>query len=215
MHTKKSKKPSLNTVKIALNTIIWPRRKLLFWGLILIVINRLSGMVLPGSTKFLIDDVITKGDENLLKWIMLAVSASIVIQAVTSFVLTRLLSVEAQHLISVLRLKVQKHIIFLPVNYFDNTKSGELVSRIMTDVEGVRNLVGTGVVQMFGGMLTSVLALVLLININARLTLYVVLPLIIFGIVSLKAFRYIRPVFRERGKIICFWTFNLSTEIRC
>ncbi len=213
MRTKKSKKPSLDTVKIALNTIIWPRRKLLSLGLILIIINRLSGMVLPGSTKFLIDDVITKGDANLLTWIMLAVSAAIVIQAVTSFVLTRLLSVEAQHLISLLRLKVQKHIIFLPVNYFDNTKSGELVSRIMTDVEGVRNLVGTGVVQLFGGMLTSVLALVLLIKINALLTLYVVLPLIVFSIVSLKAFRYIRPVFRERGKINADVTGRLTESI--
>ncbi len=213
MRTQKSNKPSLNTVRIAFNTIIWPQRKLLTFGLALIVINRLAGMVLPGSTKFLIDDVITKGDVNLLTWVMLAVSSAIVIQAVTSFVLTRLLSVEAQHLISLLRLKVQKHIVFLPVNYFDNTKSGELVSRIMTDVEGVRNLVGTGVVQLFGGMLTSVLALALLIKINALLTLYVVLPLIIFSVVSLKAFRYIRPIFRERGKINADVTGRLTESI--
>ena len=170
-------------------------------------------MVLPGSTKYLIDDVITQGDTNLLTWIMLALSAAIVIQAVTSFVLTKLLSVEAQHLISLLRLKVQRHIVYLPINYFDNTKSGELVSRIMTDVEGVRNLVGTGVVQMFGGILTSIVALAILININALLTLYVVLPLILFGIVSLKAFRYIRPVFRERRKINAEVTGRLTESI--
>ncbi len=170
-------------------------------------------MVLPGSTKYLIDDVITQGDTNLLTWIMLALSVAIVIQAVTSFVLTKLLSVEAQHLISLLRLKVQRHIVYLPINYFDNTKSGELVSRIMTDVEGVRNLVGTGVVQMFGGILTSIVALAILININALLTLYVVLPLILFGIVSLKAFRYIRPVFRERRKINAEVTGRLTESI--
>ena len=199
-NTKKTK-PSLATLRIAFTSIIWPRRRLLLLGLVLIIINRLAGMVLPGSTKFLIDDVIAKGDTALLRLMMLTVSAAILTQACTSFALTQLLSVEAQHLISLLRLKVQKHIIYLPVRFFDNTKSGELVSRIMTDVEGVRNLVGTGLVQMLGGVLTSILAFILLISINSVLTLCVVLPLIIFGIVSLNSFRYIRPVFRERRAI--------------
>ena len=201
MKDERKPKPTLATFRMAFTSIIWPRRRLLLVGLLLIIINRLCGLVLPGSTKFLVDDVIAKGDIALLKLVMVIVSAAILVQAVTSFALTRLLSVEAQHLISLLRLRVQKHIIYLPVRFFDNTKSGELVSRIMTDVEGVRNLMGTGLVQMAGGILTSSVAFFLLININAMLTLYVLLPLLIFGIVSLKAFGYIRPVFRERRKI--------------
>ena len=141
MKNEVAKKPSLTTVRYAFNTIIWPRRKLLFLGLFLIVVNRLAGLVLPGASKFVIDNAISQGDLALLRWILLVVAAAILVQAATSFFLTRLLSVEAQHLISQLRVKVQQHIIYLPVSYFDNTKSGELVSRIMTDVEGVRNLV--------------------------------------------------------------------------
>jgi len=196
-----SSKPSLTTVRYALRTIVWPRRRLVFLGLILIVLNRLAGLVLPGSSKYLIDNAISEGDLSLLRLILLIVAAAILVQATTSFFLTRLLSVEAQHLISLLRAKVQKHIIQLPVSYFDNTKSGELVSRIMTDVEGVRNLVGTGLVQLVGGTLTAIVAFSLLIRINALMTLYVLVPLAAFGVVSLKAFGYIRPVFRERGRI--------------
>jgi len=139
--SKKTDKKSLMTLKHALKTIVWPRRKLLLVGLLLIIINRVAGMALPASTKFLIDDVIAKGDTSLLKLLLGGVLGALVIQTLTSFALTRLLSVEAQHLISILRGKVQKHIIYLPVRFFDNTKSGELVSRIMSDVEGVRNLV--------------------------------------------------------------------------
>ena len=196
-----SSKPSLTTVRYALRTIVWPRRKLVFVGLVLIVLNRLAGLVLPGSSKYLIDNAISEGDLSLLRLILLIVAAAILVQATTSFFLTRLLSVEAQHLISLLRAKVQKHIIQLPVSYFDNTKSGELVSRIMTDVEGVRNLVGTGLVQLVGGTLTAIVAFSLLIRINALMTLYVLVPLAAFGVVSLKAFGYIRPVFRERARI--------------
>jgi subfamily B ATP-binding cassette protein MsbA len=201
MTIKKSSKPSLTTVRYAFRTIVWPRRRLVLLGLVLIVLNRLAGLVLPGSSKFLIDNAISEGDLSLLRLILLVVASAILVQASTSFFLTRLLSVEAQHLISVLRAKVQKHIIQLPVRYFDNTKSGELVSRIMTDVEGVRNLVGTGLVQLVGGTLTALVAFVLLIRINALMTLYVLVPLAAFGVISLKAFGYIRPVFRERGRI--------------
>ncbi|MFC2171140.1 ABC transporter ATP-binding protein [Acidobacteriota bacterium] len=197
----KKTKPSLGTVKYAFRSIIWPRRKIVGIGLILIIINRLAGLVLPGSTKILMDSVIAKGDMHLLNLLLLGVAAALFIQTSTSFALTRLLSVEAQHLISMLRSKVQKHIIYLPVRFFDNAKSGELVSRVMTDVQGVRNLVGTGLVQMVGGSLTAVVALVILIHLNALLTLYVLLPLAIFGLITLKAFGYIRPIFRERGKI--------------
>ena len=213
MNKKKSSKPSLTTVRYAFRTIIWPRRRLVLLGLLLIVLNRLAGLVLPGSSKYLIDNAISQGDLSLLRLILLIVAAAILVQASTSFFLTRLLSVEAQHLISLLRAKVQKHIIQLPVSYFDNTKSGELVSRIMTDVEGVRNLVGTGLVQLVGGTLTAVVAFFLLIRINALMTLYVLVPLAAFAVISLKAFGYIRPVFRERGRINAEVTGRLTESL--
>ena len=209
----KREKASLSTVGYAFKTIIWPRRKLLFLGLVLIIFNRLSGLVLPGASKILIDRVIAENDSHLLKMLLLAVGGALLVQATTSFFLTKLLSVEAQHLISLLRAKVQQHIIYLPVRFFDNTKSGELVSRIMSDVEGVRNLVGTGLVQLFGGVLTAVISLILLVRINATMTLYTLLPLIIFGFISLKAFGYIRPVFRERAKINADVTGRLTESL--
>lgn len=210
---KKSKKISLSSIGYVFKDIIWPRKKLLFIGLILIIINRLSGLVLPGASKYLIDEVINKSNVELLYTLLFAVAGAVLVQSSTSFLLTRLLSVEAQHLISILRSKVQKHIIYLPIRFFDNTKSGELVSRIMTDVEGVRNLVGTGLVQLFGGVLTAIISLVLLIQINAMMTLYVLVPLIIFGLISLKAFGYIRPIFRERGKINAEVTGRLTESL--
>jgi ABC-type multidrug transport system fused ATPase/permease subunit len=194
-------------------TIIWPRRKHLFLGLFLIVISRLASLVLPGASKYLIDDVIPSNDLNMLKWLIIAVVVAIVIQSVTSYSLTQILSVEAQHLIAKLRSQVQKHIIKLPIRYFDNAKTGELVSRIMTDVEGVRNLVGTGFAQMIGGVLTAVISLVLLINISPMMTLYVLLPVVVFGLVSLKAFGKIRPIFRERGKINAQVTGRLTETL--
>lgn len=201
------------SIRKVFKTIIWPRRKLLLLGLILIIINRLSGLVLPGASKYLIDNVIANGDLQLMKVLLLGVAGAIVVQATSSFFLTRLLSVEAQHLISDLRSEVQQHILQLPIRFFDNAKSGELVSRIMTDVEGVRNLVGTGLVQLFGGVLTSIIALVILINISPMLTLYVVVPLIIFGLISIKAFGYIRPIFRERRKINAEVTGRLTESL--
>src|SRR5690606_7978688 len=166
---------------------------------VLIIISRLAALVLPGATKYLMDEVIVKKDLELLRYLLLAVVAAIIVQAVTSFLLTRILSVEAQHLISILRVEVQKKILRLPVRFFDNAKSGALVSRIMTDVEGVRNLVGTGLVQLFGGLLTAVISLFLLIRISPLMTLYVLVPVGIFGFISMKAFSFIRPIFRERG----------------
>lgn len=208
-------RPKENRVTMAhvFKTIIWPRRRHLFTGLFLIIISRLSGLVLPGASKFLIDDVIPSNDLDLLKWLVIAVVASITIQAVTSYALTQILSVEAQHLISQLRAKVQRHIIQLPIRFFDNTKTGELVSRIMTDVEGVRNLVGTGFAQMIGGVLTAAISLGLLIYISPLMTLYVLVPVIIFGLISLKAFGKIRPIFRERGKINAEVTGRLTETL--
>jgi subfamily B ATP-binding cassette protein MsbA len=213
MPDKKKSKASLATVSYAFKTIIWPRKKLLLVGLILIIINRLSGLVLPGASKYLIDNAINQKDTQLLKLLLVVVGLAVTVQAITSFFLTRLLSVEAQHLISQLRAKVQRHIIYLPIRYFDNTKAGELVSRIMSDVEGVRNLVGTGLVQLFGGVLTAIIALVLLVNINAMMTLYTIIPLIVFGLISLKAFGFIRPIFRERGKINAEVTGRLTESL--
>jgi subfamily B ATP-binding cassette protein MsbA len=207
------KKERKVTTRQVFATIIWPRRKQLFIGLILIIISRLASLVLPGATKFLIDEVIPSNDLERLKWLIVTVVLAIVVQAVTSYSLTQILSVEAQHLISKLRSKVQQHIIKLPIRFFDNTKTGELVSRIMTDVEGVRNLVGTGFAQMIGGGLAAVISLGLLISISPSMTAFVLLPVLVFGLVSLKAFSKIRPIFRERGKINAQVTGRLTETL--
>jgi len=198
---KKDKKKGKVTLGQVFKTIMWPRRKLLLVGLVLIVISRLAGLVLPGASKVLLDDIIPNKDFDYLKTVLIIVTISLAIQASTSYILTKLLSVEAQHFISVLRVQVQKKILSLPIRYFDNNKSGALVSRIMTDVEGVRNLIGTGLVQLVGGTLTSVVALILLIKISPWMTLLVLVPVAIFAFIALKAFGKIRPIFKLRGKI--------------
>ena len=152
-------------------------------------------------------------DIQALTTLLIVVSIAILIQASTSFSLTRLLSVEAQHLISLLRAKVQKILLKLPISFFDNNKSGALVSRVMTDVEGVRNLVGTGLVQLIGGTFTSIISLIILIKINATMTLLVLVPVAIFGFIALKAFGYIRPIFRDRGKINAEVTGRLTETL--
>ena len=208
------KKPlSLASVRRAFWTIVWPRRKLVVIGLVLVGVNRLAGLVLPGSTKYLIDNVIAQRDTGLLKLLLVVVGGAILVQALTSYLLTRLLSVEAQHLISQLRAQMQEHIIRLPIAFFDNSKSGALVSRIMTDVEGVRNLVGTGLVQLVGGLLTAIVALVLLIRMSPQVTLYAFVPLVVFGLISMKAFAYIRPIFRKRGAINAEVTGRLTETL--
>jgi len=203
--------------KVTLNhvfkTIIWPRKKPILIGLFLIILSRLASLVLPGASQYLMDDVIINKDIEMLNNLLLWVIGAIIIQAITSFLLTKILSVEAQHLIAKLRVQVQKKVIYLPTRFFDNTKSGELVSRIMTDVEGVRNLVGTGLVQLVGGVLTAFISLALLIRISPMMTVYVLVPVAIFGVVSLKAFGYIRPVFRERSKINAEVTGRLTETL--
>ena len=189
------------TLKSAFKTIIWPRRKIVFIGLVLIVIGRLASLILPWKSKALLDDIIPNKDMPALYDLLWLVGVALLIQAITSFLLTRILSVQAQYLISELRVQVQKKVLSLPISFFDNSKSGALVSRIMSDVEGVRNLIGTGLVQLVGGSITAVISLVLLIRINALMTLFVFLPVAIFGYVALRAFKYIRPIFRNRGKI--------------
>jgi subfamily B ATP-binding cassette protein MsbA len=207
------KQVSLASIRRAFWTIIWPRRKLILVGLLLVGVNRLCGLVLPASTKYLIDNVIAKHDTAMLRTLIGVVFAAILVQAGTGFLLTRLMSIEAQRLISILRADIQRHIIRLPISYFDSTKTGALVSRIMSDVEGVRNLVGTGLVQLIGGIITASVALVLLIRMNALMTVYAVVPMIIFGFISMRAFAHIRPIFRRRGQINADVTGRLTETL--
>ncbi|WP_298344034.1 ABC transporter ATP-binding protein [uncultured Algibacter sp.] len=198
--TKSRSKPKV-TMAQAFKTIIWPRRKLVFLGLILIVIRSLAGLILPWQSKVLLDEVVPSKDTSQIYTLIAVVIAAITVQATTSFALTRILSVQAQYLISELRAQVQKKVLSLPISFFDNTKSGALVSRIMSDVEGVRNLIGTGLVQLVGGTFTAIVSLIILIKLNPWMTLFVFIPLSIFGYIALRAFKYIRPIFRTRGKI--------------
>ncbi|MDA9640270.1 ABC transporter ATP-binding protein/permease [Flavobacteriaceae bacterium] len=197
---KRNTKPKV-TLKQAFKTIIWPRRNLVLLGLLLIVVRSLSGFVLPIQSKVLLDEVVPNNDYNLLSSLILIVIISIVVQALTSFLLTKVLSIQAQYLISELRAQVQKKVLSLPISFFDNTKSGVLVSRIMSDVEGVRNLIGTGLVQLVGGSFTAILTLIILLRMNIWMTLFTFIPLSVFAMIALKAFKYIRPIFRARGKI--------------
>jgi subfamily B ATP-binding cassette protein MsbA len=197
----------------AFKEFIWPRRKIVSLGLFLILVRSLSGLVLPYASKTLIDEVIPSKDTDALTYLLVIVCVSLLFQSVSSFSLTRLLSVEAQHLISILRAKVQQKLLKLPISFFDNNKSGALVSRVMTDVEGVRNLVGTGLVQLIGGSITAIISLVILIKINGQMTLFVLFPVLVFAGIALKAFKYIRPIFRARGKINAEVTGRLTETL--
>ena len=197
----------------AFKTIIWPRRKLVFIGLILIVISKADSFVAPLSLKYLMDDIIPNKKVDLLKLLVAAVGFAILIQAITSFLLTKILSVQAQYMISELRAQVQKKVLSLPIRFFDNTKSGELVSRIMSDVEGVRNLIGTGLVQLVGGTVTAVVSLLLLLRISWTMTLFTLVPLAVFALIALKAFKKIRPIFRNRGVINAEVTGRLTETL--
>ena len=207
----------MNNKKVSFNwafkEFIWPRRKVVSFGLVLIIFRSISGLVLPYASKSLIDDVIPSKDVDSLILLLIIVCSALLFQSISSFSLTRVLSVEAQHLISVLRAKVQKKLLTLPVSFFDNNKSGALVSRVMTDVEGVRNLVGTGLVQLIGGCISALISLFILININAQMTLFVLVPVSIFALIALKAFGYIRPIFRVRGKINAEVTGRLTETL--
>ena len=176
------------------------RRKVAF-GLVVMTIGRIAGMAVPASSKFLIDDVLTGGRTDLLLPLALVVAAAALIQGGTSFALSQILGVTAQRAITEMRKTVQAHVGRLPVNYFDSTKSGVLISRIMTDAEGIRNLVGTGLVQLTGGVMTAVLSLCVLLYLNWSLTLYTLAVLLVFGGSMAAAFRRLRPLFRERGRI--------------
>ena len=201
------------SLRWAFNQFLLPRIRIVSFGLFLILIRSLSGLVLPYASKNLIDEVIPSKDIQALTNLLIVVCVALLFQSVSSFSLTRLLSVEAQHLISILRAKVQQKLLKLPISFFDNNKSGALVSRVMTDVEGVRNLVGTGLVQLIGGSITAIISLVILIKINSQMTLFVFFPILVFSIIALKAFGYIRPIFRARGKINAKVTGRLTETL--
>ncbi|HKW99942.1 MAG TPA: ABC transporter ATP-binding protein [Bryobacteraceae bacterium] len=216
MSPEKSKTPKSERLK-ALLPDIWklvrPRRWLLAAGFVLMLINRSAGLVLPYSTKYLVDDVIGKRHAQLLLPLVLIVVTATAIQGITSFALTQLLSKAAQRLIADLRREVQAHIGRLPVAYYDANKTGTLVSRIMSDVEGVRNLIGTGLVEFVGGLLTAVIALGVLLHISAVLTVLALSFVLAFGFALQKAFGTIRPIFRQRAKINAEVTGRLTESL--
>jgi ABC-type multidrug transport system fused ATPase/permease subunit len=193
--------------------LIKPRRGILAVGLLLMAVNRVSGLILPASTKYLVDDVIGKHRIHLLTPIVLAVLAATVIQGLTSFTLTQLLSKSAQKMIADLRRQVQAHIGKLSISFYDSNKTGVLVSRIMSDVEGVRNLIGTGLVEFAGGLMTGILALVILLRISVTMTLIAFTVLLVFGVGLNKAFTTIRPIFRARPKITAEVTGRLTESL--
>ncbi|HEY8548824.1 MAG TPA: ABC transporter ATP-binding protein [Vicinamibacterales bacterium] len=195
------------------SALVWARRGRLALGLLLMLVNRLSGLVLPGTSKFLIDDVFGKGRHELLGPIALAAGVATLIQAVTSFALSQVLGVAAQRAITEMRRAVHEHITRLPVRYFDTTQSGVLISRVMTDAEGIRNLVGTGLVQLTGSVVTAMFALAVLFYLNWQLTLVTLIVLGGFGGVMGYAFNRLRPIFRERGKINAEVTGRLAQAL--
>jgi ABC-type multidrug transport system fused ATPase/permease subunit len=190
-----------------------PRRKVLAIGFVLMAISKVCGLVLPISSKYLIDNVIGKRQLSLLVPLVLAVLAATIIQGVTGFAITQLVSKAGQRLIAELRAKVQSHIGRLPVAYFDANKTGTLVSRIMTDVDGIRNLLGTGLIEFAGGLLTAVLALVWLLHLSVLLTGIALVIIVAFALTLRKAFATIRPIFRERGKINAEVTGRLTESL--
>jgi ABC-type multidrug transport system fused ATPase/permease subunit len=193
--------------------LIWAHRRRLTLGLGLMLVSRLAGLVLPASSKYLIDDVVNGGRSELLMPIALAAGAATLVQAVTSFALGQILGVAAQRAITDMRKRVQARIMHLPVRYFDSTQTGVLVSRIMSDAEGIRNLVGTGLVQLVGGLVTAVMGIAILFWLNWHLTVITILVLLAFGGGMAYAFRTLRPLFRERGKINAEVTGRLTEAL--
>ncbi|HTQ95801.1 MAG TPA: ABC transporter ATP-binding protein [Candidatus Acidoferrum sp.] len=193
--------------------LLHPRRGVLLLGLLLVTVNRVAGLILPGSSKYLFDNVIDKHQVNLLLPIVLAVVGATLLQGVTSFTLTQLLSKSAQRMITDMRKQVQAHIGRLSVSYYDANKTGVLVSRIMSDVEGIRNLIGTGLVDFVGGVLTAILALIILLRTSTLMTLVAFAVLVAFALFLNKAFAAIRPIFRARPKINAEVTGRLTESL--
>ena len=210
---KKKKKVDYTSAWAEARKLIWNARWRLLAGSLLLLISRLAGMVLPASTKWIGDEVFAKGNYALIKWIALAIGISTVVQGVTSFALSQILGVAAQRAITEMRKRVQAHIERLPIAYFDSTQSGQLISRIMNDAEGIRNLVGTGLGQILGSLVTAVIAIGVLLYLNWQLTIATIVVLLIFGGALLYAFKVLRPVFRERGQITAEVTGRLGESL--
>jgi ABC-type multidrug transport system fused ATPase/permease subunit len=203
----------IDTVWREAKELVWARRGRLALGLALMLVSRIAGLVLPATSKYLIDDVIGKGKHDLLPLLAAAAMSATLIQAATSFALSQILGVAAQRAITEMRKRVEEHILRLPVSYFDSTKSGVLISRIMTDAEGIRNIVGTGLVQLVGSIVTAILALFVLFYLNAKLTLITIVTLAIFGAAMAVAFKRVRPLFRQRGEINAQVTGRLGESL--
>ena len=213
MDPSKKKSVPLSAAWREARLLVWAHRRRLTLGLGLMLVSRLAGLVLPASSKYLIDDVVNGGRSELLMPIALAAGAATLVQAVTSFALGQILGVAAQRAITDMRKRVQARIMHLPVRYFDSTQTGVLVSRIMNDAEGIRNLVGTGLVQLVGGLVTAVMGIGILFWLNWHLTVITILVLLAFGGGMAFAFRTLRPLFRERGKINAEVTGRLTESL--
>jgi len=213
MQREKKKKVQWSSAWADARELVWAHRKRLLLGAVLMLINQAMGLVLPASTKYLIDVVIVKGRTDLLWKIAVAAAFATIIQALTSFSLSQVLGVAAQRAITEMRKKVQAQISRLPISYFDSTQTGKLISRIMNDAEGVRNLVGTGLVQLAGSFITAAVALCVLFWLNWRLTAITILVLGSFGGALAFAFSKLRPLFRERGEIIAVLTGRLAESL--
>src|SRR5882672_5997265 len=193
--------------------LVWEHRYRLALGMLLMIINRLAGLVLPASSKYVIDEVVLKHRGGLLVPLALAAGGATLLQALSSFALSQILGVAAQRAITDMRKSVQEHVARLPIRYFDSTQTGVLISRIMTDAEGIRNLVGTGLVQLIGSLVTAAIGLVVLFYLNWRLTSVTLLALAAFGGVMAFAFNKLRPLFRERGQINAEVTGRLTESL--
>ena len=209
----KSTRPKASTVWRESRDLLWAHRRRLALGLGLMLVNRLAGLVLPATSKYLVDEVVAKHRVELLGTLALAAGGATLVQAVTSFSLSQVLGVAAQRAITDMRRTVEAHVMRLPVRYFDSTKSGVLISRIMSDAEGLRNLVGTGLVQLAGGLVTAAIALVVLFYLNWRLTSITLVILAAFGGAMSVAFTRLRPLFRERGQINAEVTGRLAESL--
>jgi subfamily B ATP-binding cassette protein MsbA len=210
---KRRKVPPLSTVWREARDLIWARRGRLALGLLLMVISRAAGLVLPASSKFLIDKVLIARQVDLLVPLALAAGAATLVQAATSFGLSQLLGVAAHRAITELRRQVHGHVLRLPVSYFDSVKSGELVSRVLNDAEGIRNLIGTGLVQLVGSLVTAAAAFGVLMWLNWKLTLATITVMLLFGVGMAWAFKTVRPLFRQRGKIQADLTGRLAESL--
>jgi ABC-type multidrug transport system fused ATPase/permease subunit len=209
----KKKKLTLSVVWREAKDLIWAHRGKLAVGMVLMLVSRVAGLVLPYSSKFVVDEVIGQGRTDLLTPLALAVAAATAVQAGTGFALSQVISITAQRAIMEMRKRVQAHVTRLPVRYFDSTQTGVLISRIMTDAEGIRNLVGTGIIHLVGGLVTAVLALGMLFSINWQLTAVILVILIVFGGAMSLAFTRLRPIFRERGEINARVTGRLNETL--